>query len=186
MLSLLAGLAFVVGALAVTAFVSNADGGDPTIADGGSRLGPVSGVESSPLPEAELPAFAEDDEPVRLEAFRGAPLVVNFWATWCAPCVAEMPDLQEVAEDTAGEAAFLGVNYRDPDRDAARAFVDELGITYDLAADPDGAFLAEVRGFGMPTTLLVDDGGTIVYRHTGALDAEQLRQLLAEHLDVDA
>ncbi len=115
----------------------------------------------------------------------GAPLVVNFWATWCAPCIAEMPDLQQVSEEVAGQATFLGVNYRDPDREAARAFIAELGITYELAADPAGDFLTAVGGLGMPTTLLVDPDGTIVYRHTGLLDAEQLHGLLARYLDVD-
>ncbi|HVM00324.1 MAG TPA: TlpA disulfide reductase family protein [Egibacteraceae bacterium] len=187
LLSLAMGIAFVVTALAVTALVSGRQSADPGVgAAEEPGLGPISGPASAPLPDATLEAFDEGADPVALGAFRGSPLVVNFWATWCAPCVAEMPDLQAVAEATAGRAVFLGVNYRDPDRQAARSFTSELGITYALAADPHGRFLADVGGVGMPTTLFVDPDGTVVYRHTGALDREQLQALLAEHLDVDA
>ena len=182
-LSVVVGLAFAVGALGVTMVVSALDDrGEPTAADEGG-LGPVSGSESMPIPDTELPGF-DGGDPVQVAELAGTPLVVNFWASWCAPCVAEMPDLQDVSEEVAGRATFLGVNYRDPDTEAARAFVDELGITYELASDPAGDFLNAVGGFGMPTTLLVDAAGTIVYRHTGALDAEQLRSLLARHLEV--
>lgn len=179
--SLLLGFSFAIGALVVTGLLSRQEGAGPEAAG----LGPVSGPESLPLPDVELEGFEEGAAPVRLAEFRGAPLVVNFWATWCAPCVAEMPEFQEVAEDTAGQVTFLGVNYRDPERQAARAFVTELGITYELAADPAGELLAEVGGVGMPTTLFVDADGVVTYRHTGALDIDQLRGLLADQLGVD-
>lgn len=71
----------------------------------------------------------------------------------------------------------LGVNVQD-NPDNAQALMDETGVTYDQASDP--------RGFGVPTTLLVDADGTIRYRHTGAVDDAQLRRLLREHLRVAA
>lgn len=186
-LSLLVGLAFAVGALGVTMLVSSQDRrGDPAGGAAAPGLGPVSGPESMPLPATELDGFGDDAPPVAVAGFLGTPLVVNFWASWCAPCVAEMPELQEMAEALAGQARVLGVNYRDPDHDAARAFVDELGITYELASDPAGDFLNAVRGIGMPTTLLVDAGGTIVYRHTGILDQAQLSDLMERYLGVEA
>jgi cytochrome c biogenesis protein CcmG, thiol:disulfide interchange protein DsbE len=79
---------------------------------------------------------------------------------------------------------ILGVNVQDAPANA-EAFVDELGITYDLAADPKGELYAAVEAFGMPTTLLVDADGMIVYRHTGLLDARALREHAAEHLGVE-
>ncbi|MEX0658912.1 MAG: TlpA disulfide reductase family protein [Egibacteraceae bacterium] len=185
-LSLLVGLAFAAGALGVTMLVSAQDRGGPAGSADAPGLGPVSGAESMPMPATELPGFGEDAAPVALAAFRGTPLVVNFWASWCAPCVAEMPELQDMSEALAGRATVLGVNYRDPDHDAARAFVDELAITYELASDPTGDFLNAVRGIGMPTTLLVDEAGTIVYRHTGILDEEQLSDLMERYLGIEA
>ena len=156
-----------------------------TVGDGGNQLeGRLAPTEQAPLPDRELDGF-DGGEPVDLAAYRGAPVVVNFWASWCEPCVQEMPDFQEVAEDLTGRVPFLGVNVQDAPANA-KAFVDELGITYDLAADPSGEFYRDVDAFGMPTTLLVDADGMIVYRHTGILDADGLRELVAERLDVEA
>jgi cytochrome c biogenesis protein CcmG, thiol:disulfide interchange protein DsbE len=135
-----------------------------------------------PLPEVTLVGFAGHSDVV-LTRYRGRPLVINLWATWCAPCVEEMPALQQVATATRGTVAFLGVNVAD-DPDAARAFVAKLGITYDLASDPHQDFARRVAAFGMPTTLLVDPQGTIVYRRTGPLDAAALRGLLADRLSI--
>lgn len=135
-----------------------------------------------PLPDVPLEGFGGEDAPaVDLAAYRGAPLVVNFWASWCVPCVEEMPDFQRFSQERGAEVALLGVNVQDAPANA-QAFVEELGITYDLASDPGGDLYTAVRGFGMPTTLLVDPEGTIVYRHTGPLDAEALGALVDEHL----
>ncbi|MGH8902140.1 MAG: TlpA family protein disulfide reductase [Egibacteraceae bacterium] len=136
-----------------------------------------------PLPEVTLTGFAGRPD-VALTSYRGRPLVVNLWATWCAPCVEEMPAFQQVAAAARGKVTFLGVNVAD-DPDAAMAFVAKLGITYDLAADPRQDFFHRIAAYGMPTTLLVDPQGTIVYRRTGPLDAPELRGLLAEHLSVE-
>jgi thiol-disulfide isomerase/thioredoxin len=135
-----------------------------------------------PLPEVTLPGLAARSD-VALTGYRGRPLVINLWATWCAPCVDEMPAFQQVAAAAQGKVAFLGVNVAD-DPDAAMAFADRLGITYDLAVDPRQDFFHRVSAYGMPTTLLVDRQAMIVYRHTGPLDASALRRLLVEHLAV--
>lgn len=137
----------------------------------------------APLPDGKLAGFA-DGEPVDLARYRGRPVIVNFWASWCAPCVEEMPDFQAFAATHASQVAVLGVNVRDAPSNA-QAFVTELGITYDLAIDPEGAFFAEVQAFAMPTTLFVDSDATIVYRHAGFLDGEQLADLAATHLGVE-
>jgi cytochrome c biogenesis protein CcmG/thiol:disulfide interchange protein DsbE len=167
--------------------------GPPERGDGGvvieSRPGledRVAPTEREPLPAMVLEGFGEDDPaPVDLAAYEGGPLVVNFWASWCAPCVREMPDFQRFGEEFAGRVALLGVNVQDAPANA-RAFVRELGITYDLATDPRGELYSAVKGFGMPTTLFVDPDGTIVYRHTGPLDADELRALVTEHLEIAA
>lgn len=91
--------------------------------------------------------------------------------------------LRDMSEDLAGTVTFLGVNVQDMPT-SAEAFIDKLNVEYDQAADPDGAYFRAVGGLGMPTTLLVDENGFVRYRHTGELDADGLRDLLAEHLDV--
>lgn len=155
---------------------SPADGGLSLLEE---RLPPE---RQAPLPEDTLEGFA-GGSPIDLTAYRGQPLVVNLWATWCGPCVDEMPDLQEVAEQFEGRVAFLGVDVADGARRAER-FAQDLGVTYDLAADPDRRFFEAVQAFGMPTTLFVTPDGMIVYRQTGPLDADGLRAALDTHLDV--
>lgn len=133
-----------------------------------------------PLPEFALPAFGGDGT-VRAEDYRGRPLVVNFWATWCAPCVEEMPALQAAADELGPEVAFLGVNTND-DHDQAVRLAERLGVSYDLARDDEGAFAEEAGLFGMPTTLFVDASGTVRYRQTGGLTKEEITRLVREHL----
>jgi len=134
------------------------------------------------LPDRKLQGF--DGAPdVALETLRGGPVVINFWATWCAPCVKEMPAFQQVAAEVEGRVVFLGVNVQDAPVNAT-SFAEQLEISYPMATDPRGAFWQEVGGFGMPTTLLVNSRGMVVYRHTGALEADELRELMRQRLGV--
>ncbi len=148
----------------------------------GARLGPVSGSERTPLPDGTLLAFDSAEE-VDVREYVGRPLVVNFWASWCAPCVEEMPAIQQVDDQLEGRVTVLGVNTQDS-AEKAREYAADLGISFELARDPSGTYFDAVGGFGWPTTLLVDDSGVIRYRHTGPLDAGQLRDLLETHLGV--
>lgn len=174
-------LATVFGAALATILTAGGNSPPEPAGTAESALGPVSGEASDPLPDLTLyPLFAGDD-PIALADYRGGPLVVNYWATWCAPCVEEMPDLQALASAWADRVAVVGINVRD-DAEDARAFADELGVSYDLARDDDGSSFHAVEAVGMPTTLLVDSGGVVVYRHTGILDRETLERLLERHL----
>ncbi|CAN5177966.1 hypothetical protein BH20ACT9_BH20ACT9_04730 [soil metagenome] len=122
-----------------------------------------------------------DGQPARLEDWRGRPLVVNFWASWCPPCVAEMRDAFEPLHDKLGDrVAFLGVNLQDTPT-AAREVVERTRVTYELARDPDGALFTAFGGFGMPTTVLVDAEGRVVAQHAGALSDTELEALVADH-----
>ena len=136
------------------------------------------------LPDATLEGFGDGAATPVADLLGGRPLVLNFWATWCAPCVAEMPDLQRL-HDAGGDAVHLvGINTQDAAVNA-EPFVDELGITYDLLVDRDGSYFNATGSFGMPTTLLVHPDGRVAYRHTGPITFGQLAELVAEHLDVD-
>ncbi|MDX1510739.1 MAG: TlpA disulfide reductase family protein [Nitriliruptorales bacterium] len=111
--------------------------------------------------------------------------VVNFWASWCEFCIAEMPDLEAVWTDVSDQVIFVGVD-REDRLDLALELAEETGVTYPLVEDPDGSLFLAARGLGMPTTLFVTPGGQVVFRHSGPLTEAQLRDLIAEHLDVAA
>ena len=180
--TVLLGVAVVVAALAIPTLLASRD--RPRLAAPGLPTEEAPAAQRAPLPQVTLAGFGSRPE-VALATYRGRPLVVNLWATWCAPCVEEMPAFQRVAATVGNRVAFLGVDVQDPPS-RAQAFVQRLGITYDLAIDPERQFAEAVGAYGMPTTLLVDPHGTIVYRKTGPLTAEDLRRLLGEHLSVQA
>lgn len=134
------------------------------------------------LPAVTLPPLGDLGPPdgIDMAVPPGEPVVVNFWATWCAPCVEEMPMLQRVADDL--DIRTVGVDYLDLQPDKAVALADELGITYPLVRDDDGAFGQAIGLIGTPTTLLVDPDGVVRRRLTGALTEEQLRTAITEDL----
>jgi thiol-disulfide isomerase/thioredoxin len=112
--------------------------------------------------------------------FEGRPLVLNMWATNCAPCVKEMPALDEVATEMAGTLVIIGVNVFDSPADAA-AFATGLGVGYPQYSDPDGALSTALAVTGLPATAFFDASGTLVDVHQGAYTAEQLRRAIAHH-----
>jgi cytochrome c biogenesis protein CcmG, thiol:disulfide interchange protein DsbE len=124
-----------------------------------------------------------DGAQLSLADLTGDPLVVNLWASWCPPCVAEMPDLERVHLDLGEQVRFVGINTQD-DVAEADALAARTGVTYELTLDPDGAVFRDLEVVAMPTTFLVDADGVIVHRHAGLLTEQQLRQLLDEHLGV--
>lgn len=121
----------------------------------------------------------------------GKVVVYNVWGSWCAPCVAEAPDLVEVANEFAGEVTFVGINVRDNDA-AARAFEREHGVPYDSITSGDspeamGAFHNSLAAAAVPTTLVVDREGRVAARAIGPVTATTLRNLLAPVLaEVDS
>lgn len=142
-------------------------------------------AQNTPAPDFELPSL-EDGKPIRLSSFRGHVVVLNFWASWCAPCRLEAPGLRRVSERYADEGVrFLGVDYRD-DEAAARAFVDEFRLTYPSVSDPSGSLAYDFELIGFPTTFIIDPAGTIRYRFVGYLDEAVLENAVNDVLSGDA
>ncbi|MEY3020660.1 MAG: Thiol-disulfide oxidoreductase resA [Actinomycetota bacterium] len=114
---------------------------------------------------------------VAREAAAGRPTVVNLFASWCPPCVREMPLVVEAAELEPG-IAFLGVAHLDREEDARR-FVDEQDVSFTTVLDLDGDTAFAVGGRGMPTTVAFDREGRLVARVIGELTPASLEELLA-------
>jgi thiol-disulfide isomerase/thioredoxin len=136
--------------------------------------------EGEPVPEVAFDYF--DGGEGTLDDFAGQPLVVNFWGEWCAPCVAEMPELQQVSEEYEGEVAFLGIDTNDA-IDKGRDLAERTGVDYTLAHDPTGDEIAVAFGVqAMPTTVFIDGDGTIVRTWTGRIREDELRQAIEQDL----
>ena len=111
---------------------------------------------------------------VSLADFRGKPVVLNFWASWCGPCTRELPALQKFA-DSHPEVAVLGVNFQDGAADARR-LQGELGFTFPSIADPRGELGAKLGIPGMPTTFFLTRDHRIVGLIAGGTDLAGFEQ----------
>ena len=109
------------------------------------------------------------------EHYRGRPVVVNFWATWCGPCRREQPALQRLAEEYDGRVAFVGINHTD-DRAAAREYVRQYGVTYPSVFDPAGEVAFDFEIPYLPATVIVDAAGQLRYRLLGAQPESSFRR----------
>ncbi len=129
-------------------------------------------------PAPALHVTALDGRTVTLAGFRGRPLVVNFFESWCPICQAEQPDLSKVAKEFAGRVGFVGVSYHDTVA-AGRAYQRRFGIAYPLANDPSGRTWARWKVPYQPVTVLVDKQGRIAERFDGGTTGATLRDALA-------
>jgi cytochrome c biogenesis protein CcmG, thiol:disulfide interchange protein DsbE len=157
------------------------------VARGPSGSGDVSvegrAARGGSSPDVQLVDF--DGEPFALSDYRGTPIVLNFWASWCPNCIAEMPDFEKVHQDLKGQVAFLGIDQRD-DRRAAEDLAHQTGVSYRLAEDPDGRVFDAFGGVGMPTTAFIAEDGNVVDVVTGQLNEELLRDYIDRSFGVDS
>ncbi|MCU0278358.1 MAG: TlpA family protein disulfide reductase [Candidatus Nanopelagicales bacterium] len=158
-------------------------------ADVGDSTGFVAGDGSSVILPADqrkpAPVLTGTDlngEPVDTSEWIGSPGVINVWASWCAPCRAEAPELVAVSKQNP-DVNFLGLDTRDTDG-AARAFVEKYGITYPNLPDPNGQLVLQFSDSlppqAIPSTLLIDSEGRVAGRFLGAVDATELDTALQD------
>ena len=117
--------------------------------------------------------------------YEGEPLVVNFFARWCPPCVREMPEFQDVYESLEGRVAFLGLS-QDASPQDALDLVEATGVAYDVGWDPDLEVYGATGSAAMPTTAFVSPSGELLDTFAGALDADSLARLVRDVLGVAA
>jgi peroxiredoxin len=106
--------------------------------------------------------------PQRLADYRGKPLILNFWATWCPPCREEMPSMQRAHEVVAAEGiAVIAVNVGE-DADTIAAFLEDEPVDFPLPMDTDSKVAQHYHMQGLPTTYVIDPQGRLAYRAMGS------------------
>ena len=130
-------------------------------------------------PDFSLSSIHDDEIIYALSQFRGQPIILNFWASWCGPCRVEMPAFQAAYEEYGKDGLIvIAVNqtFMD-DVDAAREFANTMGLTFPLLKDDDGRVsegLYQVRG--LPMTLVIRPDGTIAFGQIGPMSEEQIME----------
>ncbi|HQZ35150.1 MAG TPA: TlpA disulfide reductase family protein [Ilumatobacteraceae bacterium] len=140
----------------------------------------VACTESQNASVADVKFTGADGSATTVSDFVGKPLVLNMWATYCGPCLKEMPALDQIATEFAIEVNIIGVNVFDAPEKAA-SFARDLGVSYSQFSDPDGALSTALEVSGLPATAFFDAKGTLLDVHQGAYTADELRDALAAH-----
>jgi len=142
----------------------------------------VPGKASLGEPAPPFSLVTPDDDIIALAEFRGRPIVLNFFATWCAPCRAEMPMLQRAHEAHGGDLAVVGIDLREGPELVA-PFLAELGLTFPVGLDRHGAVSEAYRVGTVPMTYFIDADGDVATSRVGVFTSEAeleaaLRQIL--------
>lgn len=167
--------------LLVTACSDDGDSGVINLSDGLEPSLADIQTESNGENVVGLSYATFDGEAASFDDRLGTPMVINFFAEWCAPCVQEMPEFQSVSQELVGVVDFVGISIDKGAADAL-ALVEATGVTYDIGWDPSEELFAHFQGLSMPTTAFVDASGRITRVWSGVLDADSLREKIEEEI----
>lgn len=116
----------------------------------------------------------------RVSDYRGKWLIINFWATWCAPCIKEIPELEGFYQENRSSAQVWGVTFEDTDKTKILEYIDRLGVTYPILGygqDP-------LTGFGsvtvLPTIFVIDTDGLFFHRFEGPVSRQDISSVIKQ------
>ena len=149
----------------------------------GSSRAPAPVSRGSAAPDFTLPRLSGEGE-MSLASLRGRVVLLNFWATWCAPCEEEMPAMQRLHQRLGSERfELLAVSVDNTEADV-RAFRERLGLTFPILLDPQRNVSSQYQTFRYPESFLIGRDGVVLERYVGPRDwddplyVERIRQLL--------
>lgn len=148
----------------------------------------ASGDETEPAAQLapDFTVYDKDNNPVKLSDFRGKPVILNFWASWCRPCVSEMPEFQNFYDQYGEDIHFVLVNLTDGSQETvetASKFVSDQGYTFPIYFDKDLDAAAAYGVNAVPVSYFLDAEGYLVVWAQGALTADMLQQGVDELLN---
>jgi len=186
---ILGATALALAAAAAVVLFAGTGSGDDGSGDQAAEPGELELATEGELPESvhavRLGSLDGGPERSLHEFMDGRPLVVNFFASWCGPCIEEMPAFERVNQAVGDEVVFVGMALRDQPANA-REIVADTGVTYPTFADPDDAALTYFGGVNMPTTVFLAPGGEILEVTSAPLTESELRAKLDEHYGIAA
>lgn len=144
-------------------------------------LGGSSALVGQPAPDFTLVSL--DNRKISLSQFRGRPVLINFWASWCIPCREEMPELVKVYESRKDEGfMILGVNLTSSDTlPEVQAFVKEFHISFPVLLDKDGTVAGRLYPLpGIPTSIFIDRDGNVARVQIGKMSRQQIDEFTAD------
>jgi peroxiredoxin len=123
-----------------------------------------------------------DGQPISLSQFRGRPVWINFWASWCAPCWAEFPDMDAVYRQHREQGlVLLAISFAESPEDV-RAYLERARPAFTIGVDPPGAVAGQYRVLGLPTHIFVDAEGIVRDVRVGSMNQELMQEKLASIL----
>ena len=124
-----------------------------------------------------------DNSVITLEGLRG-PMILNVWGSWCEPCKAEIPYLRTFYDKYKDQIQLVGLDVEEPNKEAARPFIESHGFTWPSLFDPDGRTRA-VIGMGVPVTWFIDAQGKVIYKKIGAFaNSAEIESLAKKHFNL--
>lgn len=180
--------AFIIGTL-IFIMVENTVGQKKTVETPITQVNPEDAVQGeeegleqySPAPDFTLETLA--GETVTLSELKGKKVILNFWATWCPPCKAEMPHMESFYSKLTDEdqVELIAVNVTESERlglGEVEKFVDSYKLSFPIPLDKEGEVSRTYSVFSMPTTFMIDTQGRIAQKVVGPLDEKTLNELV--------
>jgi peroxiredoxin len=167
----------------------------PSVTEGNKEITPVEAPTSEDIPGVDLSQVKEGKpapnfelttlagETVQLSDYKGKKVILNFWATWCPPCKAEMPHMQNFYEKNKGndiEIVAVNLTSMDKGKTEIENFVKEYGLTFDIPLDEEGTIGAQYQAFSIPTSYIIDSKGIITKKIIGPMDEGMMKTLTNE------